>query len=106
MKCLVQLQSLQLYKSYLHLQPTGIGTCSKWISAAKLYLSLDTLITFLAWKLTIMKEFFSINKINFNMCAHEGKDLKDTTTCRQLVGSLIYLTLMRPEISYTISMMT
>lgn len=30
---------------------------------------------------------------NAKMCAHEGKDLEDATMYRQLVGSLIYLTL-------------
>ncbi|KAL6344205.1 hypothetical protein AAG906_035430 [Vitis piasezkii] len=33
---------------------------------------------------------------NAKMCEHEGKDLKDATMYRQLVGSLLYLTLTRP----------
>ncbi|KAE8673149.1 hypothetical protein F3Y22_tig00111810pilonHSYRG00151 [Hibiscus syriacus] len=39
---------------------------------------------------------------NIKMCAHEGKDLEDATMYRQLVGSLIYLTLTRPDISYAV----
>ena len=43
---------------------------------------------------------------NAKMCAHEGKDLEDATMYRQLVGSLIYLTLTRPDISYAVSVMS
>ncbi|XP_062085321.1 secreted RxLR effector protein 161-like [Humulus lupulus] len=39
---------------------------------------------------------------NAKLCAHEGKDLQDGAMYRQLVGSLIYLTLTRPDISYAI----
>ncbi|KAM1254549.1 hypothetical protein ACFX2G_029491 [Malus domestica] len=42
---------------------------------------------------------------NAKMCAHEGKDLEDATMYRQLVGSLIYLTLTRPDISYAVGVM-
>ncbi|KAE8708634.1 hypothetical protein F3Y22_tig00110336pilonHSYRG00004 [Hibiscus syriacus] len=42
---------------------------------------------------------------NVKMCAHEGKDLEDATLYRQLVGSLIYLTLTRPDIFYVVSVM-
>ncbi|XP_059276203.1 secreted RxLR effector protein 161-like [Lycium ferocissimum] len=40
------------------------------------------------------------------MCAHDGKDLEDATMYRQLVGSLIYLTLTRPNISYVVGVMS
>ncbi|KAE8734204.1 PLAC8 family protein [Hibiscus syriacus] len=43
---------------------------------------------------------------NVKMCAHEGKDLEDETMYRQLVGSLIYLTLTRPDISYAVGVMS
>lgn len=43
---------------------------------------------------------------NAKMCSHEGKDLEDATMYRQLVGSLIYLTLTRPDISYTVGVMS
>ncbi|KAM1431774.1 hypothetical protein ACFX1X_014159 [Malus domestica] len=43
---------------------------------------------------------------NAKMCAHEGKDLKDATMYRKLVGSLIYLTLTQPDISYAIGVMS
>ncbi|KAL5549787.1 hypothetical protein UlMin_005018 [Ulmus minor] len=43
---------------------------------------------------------------NAKMCAHEGKDLEDATMYRQLVGSLIYLTLTRPDISYAVGVMS
>ena len=37
---------------------------------------------------------------NVRLQEDEGKDLDDVTMYRQLVGSLIYLTLTRPDISY------
>ncbi|KAE8676041.1 hypothetical protein F3Y22_tig00111634pilonHSYRG00007 [Hibiscus syriacus] len=43
---------------------------------------------------------------NIKMCAHEGKDLEDATMYRQLVGSLIYLTLTRPDISNAVGVMS
>ncbi|KAK3010923.1 hypothetical protein RJ639_011029 [Escallonia herrerae] len=43
---------------------------------------------------------------NAKICAHVGKDLEDATMYRQLVGSLIYLTLTRPDISYAIGVMS
>lgn len=43
---------------------------------------------------------------NAKMCAHEGKDLEDASMYRQLVGSLIYLTLTRPDISYAVGVMS
>ncbi|KAE8732274.1 hypothetical protein F3Y22_tig00002237pilonHSYRG01326 [Hibiscus syriacus] len=43
---------------------------------------------------------------NIKMCAHEGKDLEDATMYQQLVGSLIYLTLTRPDISYAVGVMS
>ncbi|XP_068644922.1 secreted RxLR effector protein 161-like [Aristolochia californica] len=43
---------------------------------------------------------------NAKMCAHEGKNLEDATMYRQLVGSLIYLTLTRPDISYAVGVMS
>nr|CAN79780.1 hypothetical protein VITISV_041885 [Vitis vinifera] len=43
---------------------------------------------------------------NAKMCEHEGKDLKDATMYRQLVGSLLYLTLTRPDISYAVGVMS
>ncbi|XP_019054137.1 PREDICTED: uncharacterized protein LOC109115027 [Nelumbo nucifera] len=39
---------------------------------------------------------------NTKMCAHEGRDLEDVTMYRQLVDSLIYLNLTRPDISYVV----
>ena len=43
---------------------------------------------------------------NAKMCVHEGKDLEDATMYRQLVGSLIYLTLTQPDISYAVGVMS
>ncbi|KAH9726925.1 hypothetical protein KPL70_008466 [Citrus sinensis] len=43
---------------------------------------------------------------NAKMCAHEGKDLEDASMYRQLVGSLIYLTLTQPDISYAVGVMS
>ncbi|KAE8685700.1 putative disease resistance protein [Hibiscus syriacus] len=43
---------------------------------------------------------------NAKMCTREGKDLEDATMYRQLVGSLVYLTLIRPDISYAVGMMS
>ncbi|KAL0402265.1 UNVERIFIED_CONTAM: Retrovirus-related Pol polyprotein from transposon RE1 [Sesamum latifolium] len=40
------------------------------------------------------------------MCAHEGQDLEDATMYRKLVGSLIYLTLTRPDISFAVGVMS
>lgn len=43
---------------------------------------------------------------NAKLCAHEGRTLEDATMYRQLVGSLIYLTLTRPEISFAVGVMS
>ena len=45
-------------------------------------------------------------ELNAKMCAREGKDLEDATLYRELVGSLIYLTLTRPDISYAVGVMS
>ncbi|XP_062094194.1 secreted RxLR effector protein 161-like [Humulus lupulus] len=39
---------------------------------------------------------------NAKLCTHEEKDLQDGAMYRQLVGSLIYLILTRPDISYAV----
>jgi len=39
---------------------------------------------------------------NTKICAHEGKVLEDATMYRQLMGTLIYLTLTRPDISFAV----
>ncbi|XP_062086225.1 secreted RxLR effector protein 161-like [Humulus lupulus] len=39
---------------------------------------------------------------NAKLCVHEGKDLQDGAMYRHLVGSLIYLTLTRPDILYAV----
>ncbi|CAA0823425.1 cysteine-rich RLK (RECEPTOR-like protein kinase) 8 [Striga hermonthica] len=41
-------------------------------------------------------------EVNAKICAQDGKALEDATMYRQLVGSLIYLTLTRPDISYAV----
>ncbi|XP_052478501.1 uncharacterized mitochondrial protein AtMg00810-like [Gossypium raimondii] len=43
---------------------------------------------------------------NAKICAHEGKDLEDATMYQQLVGSLIYLTLIRPDISFAVGVIS
>ncbi|XP_016581717.2 secreted RxLR effector protein 161-like [Capsicum annuum] len=41
-------------------------------------------------------------EMNLKMKKDEGKLLKDTRSFQQLVGSLIYLTITRPEIAYSV----
>ncbi|XP_060973935.1 uncharacterized mitochondrial protein AtMg00810-like [Cannabis sativa] len=43
---------------------------------------------------------------NAKLCAHAGKDLQDGAMYRQLVGSLIYLTLTQPDISYAVGVVS
>ncbi|KAL3526880.1 hypothetical protein ACH5RR_011536 [Cinchona calisaya] len=43
---------------------------------------------------------------NTKMYAYEGRDLEDATMYRKLVGSLIYLTLTRPDISFSVGVMS
>ncbi|CAM8997755.1 unnamed protein product [Rhodiola kirilowii] len=45
-------------------------------------------------------------KANVKYCAEEGKDLEDVKIYRQLVGNLIYLTLTRPTISFTVGVVS
>ena len=39
---------------------------------------------------------------NYRLNSHDGESLSDATLYRQLVGSLIYLTVTRPDISYAV----
>ena len=41
-------------------------------------------------------------KYNCRLNSHDGKSLSDATLYRKLVGSLIYLTITRPNISYAV----
>ena len=43
---------------------------------------------------------------NVRLQEGKGKDLEDVTMYRQLVGSLIYLTLTRPDISYVVGVVS
>ncbi|KAK2991023.1 hypothetical protein RJ640_005505 [Escallonia rubra] len=43
-------------------------------------------------------------EVNANLHMDEGEDIKDPTKYRQLIGSLIYLTLTRPDIAQAIGM--
>ena len=43
---------------------------------------------------------------NVRLQEDEGKDLEDVTMYRQLVGSLIYLTLIQPYISYPVGVVS
>jgi len=43
---------------------------------------------------------------NTKICAHERKVLEDATMYRQLVGTIIYLTLTRPDISFVVGVMS
>ncbi|TYK27793.1 putative mitochondrial protein [Cucumis melo var. makuwa] len=45
-------------------------------------------------------------EVNKKFYMHEGKDLANPTMYRQLVGSLIYLTLTRPDISYSVGVIS
>ncbi|XP_019178882.1 PREDICTED: uncharacterized protein LOC109174044 [Ipomoea nil] len=45
-------------------------------------------------------------ELNAKLCAHEGKSLEDATVYRQLVGSMIYLTLTRPDLSFAVGVMS
>ena len=42
------------------------------------------------------------NEYNCRLNSHDGESLSDATIYRQLVGSLIYLTVTRPDISYAV----
>ena len=62
----------------------------------------------------LMKKFRMLNckpistpmEVYTKLCAHEGKDLQDATMYQTLMGSLIYLTLTRPDISYAVDVMS
>ena len=41
-------------------------------------------------------------EVNAKLCAVEGKNLEDSSMYRQIVGSLIYLTLTRPDIVFAV----
>ena len=52
------------------------------------------------------KPISTLVEVNTKLYYVEGKDLKEFTMYRQLVGSLIYLTLTRPNIAYAMSLVS
>ena len=48
------------------------------------------------------KPISTLVEVHAKLCAQEGKELEDPTMYRQLVGSLICLTLTWPNISYAV----
>lgn len=52
------------------------------------------------------KPFLTLMEMNIKMCAHGGKDINEATMYRKLVGSLIYLTLTRLDISYAVGVIS
>jgi hypothetical protein len=43
---------------------------------------------------------------NVKLSANEGNLVEDTTMCRCIVGSLIYMTITRPYLSYAIGVVS
>ncbi|XP_030449110.1 uncharacterized mitochondrial protein AtMg00810-like [Syzygium oleosum] len=43
---------------------------------------------------------------NAKLCAEEGRELEDSSMYRQLVGSLIYLTITRPDIAFAVGVVS
>ena len=41
---------------------------------------------------------------NVKLSAHDGKELEDPMMYRRIVGSLIYLTISRPNLNYTVGL--
>ncbi|MCO5562274.1 hypothetical protein L7F22_015899 [Adiantum nelumboides] len=50
------------------------------------------------------KPIFMPLDANTKLSAHDGDVLKDLTMYRKIVGSLIYLTITRPNLSYTVGL--
>ena len=45
-------------------------------------------------------------EVNARLCSAKGQDLENATMYRQLIGSLIHLTLTRPDIAYAVGVMS
>ena len=52
------------------------------------------------------KQVSTLMESNTKICAHEGKEWNNEIIYQQLVGSLIYQTLTRPNISYAVRVMS
>ena len=59
-----------------------------------------------AFKMLECKPLLTPMEPNNKLRTGEGKDLEDTRMYRQLVGSLLYLTLTRPDISYAVGVVS
>ncbi|XP_058103571.1 secreted RxLR effector protein 161-like [Magnolia sinica] len=52
------------------------------------------------------KPIATLMEANVRLCSKEGKDLKDATMYRQIVSSLIYLTLSQSDITYVVGVVS
>lgn len=58
------------------------------------------------FRMSDCKPISTLMEVNKKFCMHESKDLANSTMYHKLAGSLIYLTLTRPNISYVVGVVS
>eukprot|EP00253_Pinus_taeda_P033502 PITA_33502 len=64
-----------------------------------------TVVYLVIWHDRVQSSFYS-NGTNLKLTSIEGKEFEDATKYRHLVGSLIYLTTTRPDISFAVGILS
>ncbi|CAM9003922.1 unnamed protein product [Rhodiola kirilowii] len=86
-----------------HFQVLEVATTNKGIFLCQEKYAKDLLIKY---GMMESKPISTPLEANVKYCAEEGKELEDVKMYRQLVGSLIYLTITRPDISFAVGVVS